>query len=444
MRPSLGRTADQSRIPLHELVECSSTRRAGSGSMKKLPGSVWVLGIVSFFNDTASEMLYPLLPIFITQVLGAPVAVLGLIDGVAEGSAAVFKTVFGRWSDRMGKRKPFVFLGYLTSTLSKLIVALSRTWGLVFLGRVLDKLGKGVRTGARDALLLSAANETNRGVVFGLQQSLDSAGAVVGPLIALVLLHAFGNDIRTVLFIAVIPSIVGVVVISFVRDQSHPKHEQRREEVGSAAMTGSTRTPIEGDAPPRQSLGSLPRELKVFLVASGLFALGNSSDSFLILRSRSIGLSLSMVILAYVVYNAVYSAASTPAGGLADRFGARRVYVAGIVIYVVVYIGFALNRSAPGVWALFAAYGLYIAMTDSVSRALVGGFITDESQAAGIYGLLQTIISIGLVSASVIGGVLWTFVGAWATFAFGALCGTLALLVFVSADLRQSPVSPRT
>jgi MFS family permease len=358
------------------------------------------------------------------------VAILGLIDGVAEGSAAIFKTIFGRWSDQLGRRKPFIFFGYVASTASKLVVALSRTWGLVFVGRVLDKFGKGIRTGARDALLLDASNATNRGLVFGVQQSLDSAGAVVGPLIALVLLQAFNGDIRSVLYIAVVPSMIAVLAVSFVHDVT-PKEGKPATREGGETTIG------DASSSPKMDLKALPRELKIFLSVSGLFALGNSSDSFLILRSKSIGLSLSLVILAYVVYNTVYSAASTPAGALADKIGPRRVYAAGIVIYVAVYVGFALNTSALGVWILFAIYGFYIALTDSVSRALVGSFITDEREAAGIYGLLQTVISIGLVLASVIGGILWSVVGAWATFAFASGCAMLALLVFLSAGLGQ-------
>lgn len=411
--------------------------------MRKLPRAVWVLGIVSFFNDVASEMLYPLLPIFITQVLGAPVAILGLIDGIAEGSAAIFKTIFGHWSDQLGKRKPFVLYGYLASTMSKLVIALARTWGIVFIGRLLDKFGKGVRTGARDALLHSASNDTNRGLVFGVQQSLDSAGAVVGPLIALALLRAYGNDIRTVLYIAVIPSIIGVLMVSFVRDVS-AKHVRPAPREGAEVVVRTPGVPAENATQPSTpGLRTLPRELKIFLVVSGLFAFGNSSDSFLILRSKDVGLSLSLVILAYVVYNAVYSAASTPAGSLADRIGPKRVYAAGIVIYIVVYVGFAVNKSAVGAWILFAVYGLYIALTDSVSRALVGGFIPNHENAAGIYGLLQTVVSIGLVLASVVGGILWSVVGAWATFAFGAGCATLALVVFVSAGFSEPAASPR-
>lgn len=401
--------------------------------MKRLPGSVWLLGVVSFCNDVASEMLYPVLPIFITQVLGAPIAILGLIEGVAEGSAALFKTVFGFWSDRLGRRKPFIFCGYLASTLSKVVVAASHTWGLVFVGRVLDKFGKGTRTGARDALLLDASNSTNRGLVFGVQQSLDSAGAVVGPLVALAMLQAFDHDVRTVLYIAVIPSLIGVLVISFLKEAGPKGVKPAAKEQGVATAT----------SPPKLNFRTMSRELKTFLLASGLFALGNSSDGFLILRAKNVGLSLSLTILAYTVYNFVYSAASTPAGSLADRFGPKRVYITGVIVYVAVYVGFAVNKSSFGVWILFSVYGIYIALTDSVSRALVGGFITDDKEAAGVYGLLQTVVSIGLVLASIIGGILWSAIAAWATFAFAALCATLALLVFLSADLRRRRVPAR-
>ncbi|MHB1087255.1 MAG: MFS transporter, partial [Acidimicrobiales bacterium] len=349
--------------------------------MKRLPGSVWMLGLVSFFNDVASEMLYPLLPIFITRVLGAPVAILGLIDGIAEGSSALFKVFFGRWSDRIGRRKPFILLGYITSSLAKVLIALSRTWGLVFVARVCDRFGKGVRSGARDALLLESSTPSNRGLVFGFQQTLDSAGAVIGPLIALVLLHLFADRIRTILFIAIIPSVIGVMLVAFVHDSSPPSRR---------TVSSDNR-----DAVARLELHSLPGELKTFLVVSALFSLGNSSDSFLLLRARSIGQSLSLVVLAYICYNVVYSLASTPAGMLSDRFGPRRVYASGIALYVVVYLGFTLNHSLSATWVLFSVYGLYIALTDSVSRALVASFVIDQSQAAGIFGLLQTVLSLG-------------------------------------------------
>ncbi len=390
---------------------------------KKIPGAVYILGIVSFFNDVASEMLYPVMPIFLNQVLGAPVAVIGLIEGVAEGSAAVFKTIFGRWSDRLGRRKPFVFGGYSASALSKLVIALSNAWFGVFVGRVIDKFGKGLRTGARDALLLDASSQTNRGLVFGFHRAMDSAGAVVGPLIALLLLQLFNDNIRRILYVAVIPSLVAVMLVAFVREIKRPAKTARAQ------------------APPKftVSLKPMPRELKVFLLAFGLFSLGNSSDSFLILRSQNLGLGLSLVVLAYIVYNLVYMLASTPAGIVADKIGPQRVFIAGLIIFVLVYTGFAFNRSAAGVWLLFAIHGLYIALTDGVSKALVGQYITQD-QAGGVYGLLQTITGLGILLASVIGGLLWTLIGPAATFGFGAILGAAALLIFAFAgDGRSSP-----
>lgn len=389
---------------------------------KKVPGSVYILGAVSFFNDVASEMLYPIMPIFLTQVLGAPVAIVGLIEGIADGGAAIFKTIFGRWSDKLGKRKPFIFFGYSASALSKVIIAFSNVWGFVFAGRVLDKFGKGLRTGARDALLLDAANEKNRGLIFGVHRSLDSAGAVVGPLLALGLLQWAHGDIRTILYIAIAPSIIGIILISFVRETKKAK---------KAAQIKTT--PM-----PKFSFKALPKELKIFLIASGLFALGNSSDTFLILRSQNLGLSLLLVVLAYVVYNIVYTIASTPAGIIADKIGPKRVFIVGIIIYVLVYTGFAFNTTTWGIWGLFAIYGLYIAFTDGVSKALIGQYINKED-AGGVYGLFQTITSLGILSASVIGGLLWTAVSPGATFAFGAICATLALVVFMGSRMTTSP-----
>ena len=389
---------------------------------KKIPASVYILGVVSFFNDVASEMLYPVMPIFLTQVLGAPVAVVGLIEGVAEGSAAVFKTIFGHWSDRLDKRKPFVFGGYLASTLSKVVIALSRTWGMAFVGRVLDKFGKGIRTGARDALLLDASTYKDRGLIFGFHRAMDSAGAVVGPLIALFLLRLFNNNVRSVLYFAVLPSLIGVMLVAFVREAKHPKAKLAKNTTARSL--------------PKFNLGTLPGDLKLFLLAYGLFSLGNSSDSFLILRSQNLGLSLTLVVLAYVVYNLVYSLGSTPAGLLADKIGPRRVFIAGLIIFILVYLGFAVANSSAAVWGLFAVYGLYIAFTDGVSKALVGQY-TSQKQAGGIYGLLQTITGVGILVASVVGGVLWTAIGPQATFAYGALFATLALLVFLVASSRQ-------
>ena len=385
----------------------------------KVPSSVYILGAVSFFNDVASEMLYPIMPIFLTTVLGAPVAIVGLIDGVADGSASLFKTIFGRWSDRLGRRRPFVLGGYGASAASKVVIAASNIWGVVFIGRVIDKFGKGLRTGARDALLLDAANDTNRGLVFGVHRSMDSAGAVAGPLVALLLLQLFDGNIRKILYVAIIPSLIGVVLISLVRETKHDLPQP----VIAAPLT-------------KLYIKSLPHELKVFLVVSGLFALGNSSDSFLILRAKNLGLSLSLLVLAYVVYNVVYTLAAIPAGHVADKIGPKRVFIAGLMVYILVYIGFAINQTTTSIWGLFAIYGLYIALTDGVAKALVGRYI-DKKDAGAMYGLLQTITGFGILAASIIGGVLWTVFGPRSTFVFGASFASLALIVFLLASTNK-------
>ena len=253
----------------------------------KIPVVVWLLGLVSLLNDVASEMLYPVLPIFITQVLGAPVFVVGIIDGIAEGSASLFKTFFGFWSDKIQKRKPFVVGGYSTSAIAKVIIALSYTWPLVLVGRVLDRMGKGARDNARDVLLLDATDETNKGFIFGFHRTMDTIGAVIGPIIALALLFLFHNNIRLVLYIAVIPTFLSLILFIWVKDIRH--------KLQTTKMKLSL------------SLKNFPPELKMFLFGLCVFSLGNSSDSFLILRAKNLGLSLVLVISAYILYNITYA-----------------------------------------------------------------------------------------------------------------------------------------
>lgn len=373
-----------------------------------IPRQVWILGFVSFFNDIASEMLYPVLPIFLTQILGAPVAVVGLIEGVAEGSGSVFKGLFGRLSDKLGRRKPFVVAGYSCSAVSKVIIALSSIWPFVFLGRVLDRSGKGVRTGARDAMLLDASTERNRGLVFGLHRSLDSAGAVVGPLLAVLMLHV-DHSIRFILWIAAVPALGSILLFAFVK-------ETKRQPQKSVTVF---QFPLRGYS----------REFQWLLMVLLMFSIGNSSDAFLILRAKGLGMSLTLVILVYVLYNIVYATLSTPAGKMSDRFGAKRVMITGIVIYALVYLGFALDRESLFIWPLFTVYGAYIALTDGVSKALASQFITKD-QAAGAFGTMQMLTGLATLLASVIGGVLWSLIGPQATFFFGTGCAVLSLLCF--------------
>lgn len=386
---------------------------------RSIPASVYLLGIISFLNDIATEMLYPVLPIFLVQVLNAPVFVLGIIDGVAEGIAALFKVYFGYLSDKTHRRKPFVVAGYSIAAVAKLIIAISFSWVIVFLGRVLDRFGKGVRTAARDALLLDVTDSHNKGLIFGVHRTFDSAGAVVGPLLALGLLNFFDNNIRLVLAVAVVPAFVVLFFFVFIREsQSTPTPPAKKLTLGL-------------------SLTKMSRPFKLFLVIFAIFSLGNSSDSFLILRSQQLGLSVSLVVLVYVIYNLVYTLLSTPAGILADKLGAKRVFLTGLVIFTAVYAGFGLNSEPALVWILFPVYGAYIALTDGVSKALIGSYIAkDEGGTA--YGTFQTGASLFTFLSSIIAGLLWSGIGPAAPFYFGAACALLALVLFIGLDANRA------
>jgi len=378
--------------------------------MKKIPAVVWLLSFVSLLNDTASEMLYPVMPIFITQILGAPVFVVGIIEGIAEGSASLFKTFFGFWSDEIQRRKPFVIGGYAASAVSKIIIALSYSWPWVLIGRIVDRMGKGARTGARDALLLEATDKTDKGFIFGFHRAMDTTGAVIGPTIALILLFLFHNNIRLILFVAVIPAFLSLVLFIWVKEA--------RKKLQTSKIKLSL------------SIKSFPPQLKMLLFGLCVFSLGNSSDSFLILRAKNLGLSLVLIISAYILYNICYALSSTPAGAIADKIGTKKVFITGIIIFTLVYLGFALDKSGIFVWPLFAIYGFYIGLTDGVSKAMVGSLVGEE-QAGTAYGVLNTITSLFTLLASVIGGFLWSLYSPSATFYFAVICAAISIPIFL-------------
>lgn len=385
---------------------------------KRIPSNVWFLSFISFFTDISSEMLYPIMPIFITQTLGAPVFVLGIIEGIAEAVASLFKAVFGYWSDRVQQRKSFTFGGYAFSTIAKIIIAFSFSWPVVLIGRSFDRFGKGMRTGSRDALLLEATDEENKGFIFGLHRSMDSFGAVVGSSLALLILYTTKN-LRAILSLAVIPAFVALIFFFFVKDAK------------KKVQTNKVQLSL--------SLHQFSSEYKVFLLAVTLFSLGNSSDTFLILRAKDLGLSLLLVISAYVLYNIMYSLASTPAGKMADKIGARNVYILGIGIFMLVYLGFSFNTHPIFIWLLFAVYGLYIALTDGIAKALIGSFV-DKDKAGTAYGVFYTFTSIATLFASILGGILWSAINPMATFLFAVICAALAIVILspLKIPLRKS------
>lgn len=375
---------------------------------KKIPRNVLFLGLVSFFNDVASEMVYPIIPIFLTSVLGAPVSVLGFIEGIAQATASLMQFFSGYFSDRFRKRKIFVESGYGLSAFSKLLMGFAYAWPFVLFARFIDRFGKGVRTTARDSILLQNTTPKNKGFIFGFHRALDSAGAVLGPLLALLLLYLFHENIRTIFFIAFIPSAFGVLLLIFFV-------KEKKQIVKKAIKISFNWKKINSS-------------LKLFFIISILFALGNSSDTFLILRSKNLGLSTILVVLAYVLYNVFQTTFSTPAGSLADKIGARKVFALGLLIFAFVYFVFGIIDTSFWVWVVFPIYGIYIAFTDGVSKAYISEFIT-EKESGTFFGIYQTGIALASFFASFMAGILWSVINPSAAFFFGSIMALLALLV---------------
>lgn len=384
----------------------------------KVPRNVFVLGIVSFFNDIASEMIYPIVPIFLTSILGVPVTIVGLIEGIAEATASITKFISGYISDKIGKRKIFVTLGYSASSISKLFLGLAVSWPFVLFARFIDRLGKGVRTSARDSLLLQSATGKHRGFIFGFHRSLDSAGAVIGPLLALVLLSLLQENMRLIFFLAFIPSFIGVLLlIIFVREKKASQSLTKKERFNFSFKWSS-----------------LNPNFKFFLIISLVFSAGNSSDAFLILRAKDLGLTTTLVVLSYVLYNIFQTIFSTPAGSLADKIGSKKVFSYGLLVFSFVYFMFGIIKSPVFIWVLFPIYGLYIAFTDGVSKAYISENIT-QKQSGTYFGIYQTGIALASFLASFIAGILWTNINPSATFFYGSAMAFFAFILLGSGRL---------
>ncbi|MCL5433286.1 MAG: MFS transporter [Patescibacteria group bacterium] len=383
---------------------------------RNIPKNVFVLGFVSFFNDVASEMIYPIVPIFLTSVLGAPVAVVGLIEGIAEATASVTKFLSGYISDKVQKRKVFVTGGYGLSSVSKLLIGVATSWYFVLFARFIDRLGKGVRTSARDSLLLQNATPKNKGFIFGFHRAMDSAGAVLGPLIALLLLSLLEDNMRLIFLLAFIPSFIGVILlIIFVKE--------KRVEVQ------------KGEKIKLRWRGLNPK-FQLFFVISMIFALGNSSDAFLILRAKELGLTTTLVVLTYVLYNISQTIFATPAGHFADKIGARKVYAMGLIIFAFVYFVFGILNNPFWIWIIFPFYGLYIAFTDGISKAYISEFITHK-ESGTYFGIYQTGVAICGFLASFLAGILWSEFGPPSTFFFGSIMAVLALIILVYGKIAR-------
>jgi MFS family permease len=373
---------------------------------------------VSFANDAASELAYPVVPLFLTITLGAPVAAVGLIEGIAEGIAVGLRGASGWLSDRWGERRlPWIFGGYAGSAAGRVLVAAATAWGWVLAGRVVDRLGKGARTSPRDALIRDSTPAPLLGAAFGYHRALDTAGAVVGPLAAVILL-AFGVSLRNVLWIAVLPGFAALVLLRAVREA--PRREEAPETAAAA--------------------GPLPRSFWWVVSIWVVFSLGNSSDAFLILRSKELGLGTTLVILAYAFYNVVYSGLAWPLGALSDRGRRERVLAGGLAVFALVYLGFALAPGHWAVWPLFAVYGVYVAATDGVAKAWVADQVPGRAIGTA-FGIFSAATGGALLIASIAAGLLWSHVSPRAPFVLGAVAAGAALLLLLlrSASLARQP-----
>ena len=368
--------------------------------------NIIILGITSLLTDISSEMVYPLLPVYLVSVLGASPAILGFIEGIAESLASLLKVFSGYFSDKIKLRKPFTIFGYAGSVFGKLLLYLSTSWGYVLFARIVDRFGKGVRTAPRDALIADSAKEGKKGAAFGLHRAMDTLGAAIGVVAAYLLIIKFKDNFKSIFLLSLVPAVLGVLFLFFVREKKAQGQGTQREKL-------------------RFEWKALDKKLKLFLIFTFIFTLGNSSNQFLLLRAKTSGNPLPLVILFYLVYNIIYSLASYPAGWFSDKIGRKKILVLGYFFYGLVYLGFGRNNSTAMFWALFAVYGLYMGFTEGVEKALVADIAPANLRATAI-GLHATLVGIGLLPASLLAGLLWKYLGPSAPFYFGGFMGIVS------------------
>ncbi len=380
--------------------------------------NVIITGITSFLTDVSSEMFYPLISLYLVA-LGSGPEIIGVIEGIAESLASLLKVFSGHISDKIGKRKPLAILGYSSSTIGKVFMFLASSWSGVLLGRITDRFGKGLRTAPRDALIAESVKE-KRGAAFGLHRTLDTLGAFTGVLIAIWFMRRYELEsikgstevlknylpaFKSLLLLSLIPAILGVIVLFFARETGGGKLSKKLV----------------------FKWKELPSKLKGFLIVTFIFTLGNSSNQFLLLRAKTIGFSVVSVLLLYLTYNAVYALFSYPAGRLSDRIGRKWIIVIGYLTYGLVYILFSLTKNPLFIYILFGIYGIYMGLTEGVSKALVSD-IAPKDLKATLIGLHATLVGIGLFPASLIAGILWQRISPVATFMFGGAMGIIAAI----------------
>ena len=387
-------------------------------SLKSLPRNIWAVSLTSFFMDISSEMVINILPLFLSNVLGVRTNIIGIIEGVAEATASILKVFSGWLSDRLGQRKWLAVLGYGLSAISKPFFYFANTWGAVAGVRWADRVGKGIRTAPRDALVADSIEERHRGMAFGFHRAADTAGAMLGLLIALLvvwLAQQTSGDLsrrtfQIVVLISLIPAALAVISLA----------------IGARDVKVS-----EKRAAPRITFKGLGKSFAIFMLIVGIFDLGNSSDAFLVLRAQERGLNVPGILGMLATFNLVYTLVSTPAGSLSDRIGRRRLIIGGWLVYAAIYLGFALAGRGWHVWALYAIYGVYYGLVYGTAKAMVADIVPLDLRGTA-YGTYNAVLGIIDFPASLIAGLLWDGMGGWggfgpsAPFFFGAVTALIA------------------
>ena len=380
---------------------------------KNMPANIIILGIVSLLADISSEMVYPLIPYFLVYVLGTNIYFLGIIEGIAESTASLLKVFFGVFSDRIQKRKIFAIFGYGVSSAGKLLLAMAASWPMVLSSRFVDRTGKGIRTAPRDALISESAAAGKRGAAFGLHRAMDTAGAVIGAGLAFLVLLKFSDNIRGVFYLALIPAILSVIAMVFIREGKKADKKEAKVSIKSYF-----------------SLKQYPRQLKIFLLISFIFTIGNSSNLFLILKAMDIGFLPIYALLLYMIYSVSHSLSSYPAAKLSDRIGRKAILAIGYFLFGIIYLGFAFIGVKAAYWALFLVYGLYSGLTEGVEKAFVADNSPENLKATAL-GMHATVAGITLLPASVLAGLLWQFAGPSAPFYFSGLTGFISTILIL-------------
>jgi MFS family permease len=379
--------------------------------MKQISRAVWILSFVSLFTDVASEMLYPIMPIYL-KTIGFSIVLIGVLEGVAEATSGLSKGYFGKLSDNTGKRIPFVQFGYILSTISKPMMALFTYPLWIFTARTFDRLGKGIRTGARDAILSDEATPATKGKVFGFHRSMDTLGAVLGPTLALVYLYFYPQNYKTLFYIAFIPGLFAVVTSFFLKEKNKSIVKEHKRTSLLSFLNYWKESPVEY------------RKLLIGLLT---FALFNSSDVFLLLKAKQAGLNDTMVIGVYIFYNLIYALFAFPLGSMADKIGLKTMYLIGISVFSIVYFGMGLTGNTYFIIGLFFLYGFYSAATEGISKAWISNISSksDTATAIGTYSAFQSVVT---MLASSIAGLIWYQFGANLTF---IITGSVTLMVTI-------------